>query len=57
MVPVLWRLFQHVVTMPAGYGHECDSLRVVTDLLDEVGGFFHDFVESVFTPLQIGVTM
>jgi len=38
--------------MPARYGHESDGLRVVTDLLDEVGGFFHDFVESVFTPFS-----
>ena len=37
--------------MPSGYGHESDSLRVVTDFLDEVGSFLHDLVESVFTPL------
>lgn len=39
--------------MPARYGHEGYTLRVVTDLLNEVGCFLHDFVESVFTPLQI----
>ena len=37
--------------MPTRNGHEGNSLRVVTDLLDESGGFLDDFVEPVLTPL------
>ena len=48
---VLCRLLQHVVTMPARDGDEGDSLGVVTDLLDEGGGFLDDFVETVLAPL------
>jgi hypothetical protein len=44
-------LLQHVITVPARYGYEGNSLRVITDLLDESGGFLDDFVESVLTPL------
>ena len=38
--------------MPARDGDECDSLGVIADLFDESGGFLHDFVETVFTPLR-----
>jgi len=44
-------LLQHVVTVPAGDGDEGDSLGVVTDLLDEVGGFLDNFVVTVLAPL------
>ena len=44
-------LLQHVVTVPARDGDEGDSLGVVTDLLDEGGGFLDDFVETVLGPL------
>jgi hypothetical protein len=42
---------QHVVTVPARNGNECDSLRVVADLLDEGGGLLNDLIETVLTPL------
>ena len=47
----LWRLLQHVVTMPTRNGHEGNGLGVITNLFDEGGGFLDDFVESVLTPL------
>ena len=47
----LGSLLQHVVTVPAGDRDEGDRLRVVADLLDEVGGFLDDFIETVFGPL------
>jgi hypothetical protein len=37
--------------VPSGDGDEGDGLGVVTDLLDEVGGFLDNFVETVLTPL------
>ena len=46
--------FQHVVTVPAGDGDEGNGLRVVSDLLDEVGQLLHDFVETVLGPF-VGV--
>lgn len=42
---------QHVVTVETGDGDEGNSLGVVADLLDEVGGLLDDFVESVLSPL------
>lgn len=48
---ILGGLLQHVVTVPPGDGHEGDSLRVVTDLLDEGGRLLDDFVETVLAPL------
>ena len=47
----LWRLLQHVVTMPTRNGHEGNGLGVITNLFDESGGFLDDFVESVLAPL------
>ena len=44
-------LLQHVVTVPAGDGDECNSLGVVADLFDEGGGFLDNFVETVLAPL------
>ena len=44
-------LLQHVISVPARYGHKGNSLRVITNLLNESGGFLDNFVESVFTPL------
>jgi hypothetical protein len=44
-------LLQHVVTVPARDGDEGDLLGVVADLLDEVGGFLDNFVETVLAPL------
>lgn len=49
---VLGGLLQHVVTVPAGDGHEGNSLGVVADLLDEVGGLLDDFVETILRPLR-----
>jgi len=45
------RVFQHVVTVPPGNGHEGNGLGVVTDLLDETRGFLDDFVEPLLRPL------
>lgn len=42
----------HVVTVPSGNGDEGDSLGVVTNLLDEVGGLLDNLVESVLGPLD-----
>lgn len=45
-------LDNHVVTVPARDGDEGNSLGVVTNLLNEAGGFLDDFVESVLAPLS-----
>ena len=45
-------LLQHVVSVPSGDGDEGNSLWVVSDLLNEVGGFLDDFVETLLTPLK-----
>lgn len=42
---------KHVVTVEAGDGDESDSLGVVADLLDEVGGLLDDLLESGLGPL------
>jgi len=47
-------LLQHVISVPSRDGDEGNGLRVVTDLFDEVGGFFDDFVETLFAPLRVG---
>lgn len=49
---VLGRLLNHVVTVPAGDGDKSDSLGVIADLLDEIGGFLDDFLESLLRPLE-----
>ena len=49
---ILGRFFQHIVTVPTRDGDESDSLGVVADLLDEVGGFLDDFVETILGPLH-----
>ena len=41
----------HVVTVEARDRNEGNGLRVVADLLDEVGNFLHDLVEAVLGPL------
>jgi hypothetical protein len=41
----------HVVTVEARDGNEGNGLGVVADLLDEVGGFLDDFVETLLGPL------
>ena len=46
-------LLQHVVSVPSRDGDEGDGLGIVTDLLDEVGGFFDDFVETLLAPLCV----
>jgi hypothetical protein len=38
--------------VPSGDGDEGNCLGVVTDLLDEVGGFLDDFVETLLAPLH-----
>ena len=38
--------------MPPGDGHECNSLRVVTDFFDESGGLLDDFIEPILAPLE-----
>jgi hypothetical protein len=48
---LLCRLLDHVVTVPSRDGDESDSLGVIADLLDEVGGFLDDFLESLLRPL------
>ena len=48
---LLGRLLQHVVPVPARDGDEGNVLGVVSDLLDEVGGFLNDFVETLLGPL------
>ena len=41
--------------MPSRNGNESDSLGVVSDLLDEVGGFLDNFIETLLAPLENGV--
>jgi len=41
----------HVVTIEAGDGNERNMLRVVADLLNEVGSFLDDFVVTILGPL------
>jgi hypothetical protein len=41
----------HIVAVESGNGDEWDVLGVVADLLDEVGGFLDDFVETILGPL------
>jgi hypothetical protein len=48
---ILGRLLQHVVAVPAGDRDESDLLGVVANLLDEIGGFLDDFVETILAPL------
>ena len=38
--------------MPSRDGDEGNSLGVVADLLDEVGSFLDDFVETILGPLN-----
>jgi len=38
--------------VPSGDGDEGNSLGVVTDLLDEAGGFLDNFIETIFGPLK-----
>jgi hypothetical protein len=45
------RNVDHVVTVEARDGDEWDVLGVVADLLDEVGGFLDNFVETILGPL------
>jgi hypothetical protein len=42
----------HVVTVEARDGNEGNRLGVVANLLDEVGGFLDDFVETLLGPLS-----
>ncbi len=42
----------HVVAVEARDGHERNGLRVVADLLDEVGRLLDDFVEPTLSPLD-----
>lgn len=42
----------HVVTVPSGNRDKGDRLRVVTNLLDEVGGLLADLVVSILRPLD-----
>ena len=46
-------LLQHVVSMPARNWDEGNSFGVVTNLLDKVGGFLDNFMETVLAPLCI----
>ena len=45
------RLVDHVVTVEARDRNERNSLGVVADLLDEIGGFLDDFVITITGPL------
>ena len=45
------RDFKHVVAVEARDGDEGNLLRVVANLLDEVGGFLDDLVEAILRPL------
>ena len=42
----------HVVTVEAGDGDEWDGLRVVADLLDEVGRLLDDLIVAILGPLR-----
>ncbi|EDZ68717.1 hypothetical protein AWRI1631_163370 [Saccharomyces cerevisiae AWRI1631] len=44
--------FNHVVTVPTRDWDEWNSLWVVTNLLDKVGGFLDNFLESGFVPFD-----
>jgi len=46
------RFLQHVVTMPAGNGYECDGLGVIADLFNEGRSLLYDLIEAVLTPLS-----
>ncbi|KAH3678581.1 hypothetical protein OGATHE_000131 [Ogataea polymorpha] len=46
------RWLNHVVTVPTRNWDEWNSLRVVTNLLDEVRGFLDNFLESGLRPLN-----
>ncbi len=43
-------VIDHVITIETGDGHEGDGLGVVSNLLDEVGGFLDDLVEAILGP-------
>jgi len=45
------RWLNHVITIETRDWNEWDVLWVVSDLLDEVGGFLDDFVETILGPL------
>jgi len=45
------RWLNHVVTIETRDWDERNSLWVVSDLLDEVGGFLDDFIETILGPL------
>ena len=45
------RLVDHVITIEAGNRNERNSLGVVADLLNEIGGFLDDLVVTVTGPL------
>ena len=49
---LLGGLIDHVVTVETGDGDEGNSLGVGTNLLDEVGSFLDDFLETLFVPLK-----
>ena len=50
---LLGGLLQHVVSVPPGDGGKGDGPGTVTDVLDEVGSFLDDFVETFkFAPLR-----
>jgi hypothetical protein len=44
------RVIDHVVTVEAGNGNESNSLGVIADLLDEVGGLLDDFLVTSLRP-------
>jgi hypothetical protein len=43
-------IINHIITVESGDRNECDSLRVIADLLDEVGGLLDDFLVTGFRP-------
>lgn len=52
LVPwAIGRLVNHVVAIKTGDGDEGNSLGIVADFLDEVGGFLDDLVVTVTGPL------
>jgi len=48
-------LLDHIVSVPARNGYECDVLRVVTNLFDVVGDLLDDFLESGLGVFGLGV--
>jgi len=44
-------VIDHVITIETGDRHEGNGLGVVSNLLDEVGGFLDDLVEAILGPL------